>query len=181
MDDQEEGQRPSTEVGYHGGPLSEVFGPPESVEQQRATTEVDCHGGPVPEVPGPPEATASLARGGILLQTRYQRRLQPPSGTLSQPTAVILDSVFEKWLQSDNMKLPMFSLSEGPQQSAPTAVALAAAAPAAEAVTGTPAPVSSPLCRRRVRRKRPRRQRARYRRRYLQQRRRPAVLFPSLD
>ena len=31
----------------------------------------------------------------------------------------------------------MFSLSEGPQQSAPTAVALAAAAPAAEAVTGT--------------------------------------------
>ena len=33
--------------------------------------------------------------------------------------------------------MPMFSLSEGPQQSAPTAVALAAAAPAAEAVTGT--------------------------------------------
>ena len=31
----------------------------------------------------------------------------------------------------------MFTLSEGPQQSAPTAVALAAAAPAAEAVTGT--------------------------------------------
>ena len=35
------------------------------------------------------------------------------------------------------MKMPMFSLSEGPQQSAPTAVALAATAPAAEAVTGT--------------------------------------------
>ena len=33
--------------------------------------------------------------------------------------------------------MPMFSLSEGPQQSAPTVVALAAAAPAAEAVTGT--------------------------------------------
>ena len=31
----------------------------------------------------------------------------------------------------------MFSLSEGPQQSAPTAVALAVTAPAAEAVTGT--------------------------------------------
>ena len=31
----------------------------------------------------------------------------------------------------------MFSPSEGPQQSAPTAVTLAAAAPAAEAVTGT--------------------------------------------
>ena len=35
------------------------------------------------------------------------------------------------------MKTPMFSLSEGPQRSAPTAVVLAAAAPAAEAVTGT--------------------------------------------
>ena len=33
--------------------------------------------------------------------------------------------------------MPMFSLSEGPHQSAPTAVALAAAAPAAETVTGT--------------------------------------------
>ena len=31
----------------------------------------------------------------------------------------------------------MFSQSEGPQQSAPTAVTLAAAAPATEAVTGT--------------------------------------------
>ena len=43
----------------------------------------------------------------------------------------------EEWLQSDNMEKPMFSLSEGPQQSAPTVVALAAAEPAAEAVTGT--------------------------------------------
>ena len=33
--------------------------------------------------------------------------------------------------------MSMFSLSEGPQQSAPTAVALAAAEPAAEAMTGT--------------------------------------------
>ena len=137
MDDQEEGQRPSTKVEYHGGPLSEIFGPPESVEQQRATTKVDCRGGPVPEVSGPPEATASLARGGLPLQARHQRRLQPPSGTLSPSTAVISDSAFEEWLQSDNMEMPMFSLSEGPQQSAPTAVALAAAAPAAEAVTGT--------------------------------------------
>ena len=43
----------------------------------------------------------------------------------------------EEWLQSDNMKMTMFSLSEGPQQLAPTAVGLAAAAPAAEAVIGT--------------------------------------------
>ena len=33
---------------YHGGPLSEVFGSPES-------TEVDYHGGPLSEVPGSPE------------------------------------------------------------------------------------------------------------------------------
>ena len=36
-----------------------------------------------------------------------------------------------------NVEMPMFSLLEGPQQSAPTAVALAAAAPAAEAMTDT--------------------------------------------
>ena len=137
VDDQEEGQQPSTEVEYRGGPLSEVFGPPESVEQQRATTEVDCHGGPVPEMSGPPETTASLAKGGPSLQARHQRRLQPPSGTLSPPTAVISDSAFEERLQSDNKEMPMFSHLEGPQQSAPTAVALAAAAPAAEAGTGT--------------------------------------------
>ena len=163
VDDREKQQRPSTEVDYHGGPLSEVFGPPESeeqqwssmeidyhggpfsevfgppepVEHQRATTEMDCYGGPVSEVSAPPEATASLARGGLPLQARHQRRLQPPSGTLSPPTTVISESAFEEWLQSDDMKIPMFSLSEGPQHSAPTVVALAAAAPAAEAVTGT--------------------------------------------
>ena len=106
-------------------------------EQQRPTTEIDCHGGPVPEVSGPPEATAPLARGGLPLQAHHQRRLQPPSGTFSPLTALISDSAFEQWLQSDNMEMPMFSLSEGPQQSASTAVALAAAAPAAEAVTHT--------------------------------------------
>ena len=133
----EEQQRSSTDVDYHGGPHSEVFGPPELVEHQRATTEMDCHGGSVSEVSGPPGATASLAREGLSLQARHQRRLQPPSGTLSPPTTVISESAFEEWLQSDDMKMPMFSPSEGPQQSAPTVVAVAAAAPAAEAVTGT--------------------------------------------
>ena len=71
------------------------------------------------------------------LQARRQQRLQPPSGTLSPPTVVISDLAFEEWFQSDNMEMPMFSQSEGPQQSAPTAVTLAAAAPAAEEVTGT--------------------------------------------
>ena len=99
--------------------------------------EMDCHGGPVSKVSSAPETITPLARGGFPLQARRQRRLQPPSGTLSPPTVVISDSAFEKWLQSDNMEMPMFSQSEGPQQSAPTAVTLAAAAPAAEPVTGT--------------------------------------------
>ena len=44
---------------------------------------------------------------------------------------------YEAWLQSENVEMPMFPLLEGPQQSAPTAVALAAEAPAAEVVTDT--------------------------------------------
>ena len=42
-----------------------------------------------------------------------------------------------EWLQSENVEMPMFPLLEGPQQSAPTPMALAAEAPAAEAMTGT--------------------------------------------
>ena len=33
---------------------------------------------------------------------------------------------YEAWLQSENVEMPMFPLLEGPQQSAPTTVALAA-------------------------------------------------------
>ena len=33
VDDQDKEQRPLPEVDYHGGPLSEVFGPQSSVEQ----------------------------------------------------------------------------------------------------------------------------------------------------
>ena len=40
-------------------------------------------------------------------------------------------------LQPENAKMPMFPLLEGPQQSAPTAVALAAEAPATEVMTDT--------------------------------------------
>ena len=135
------------------GQVQGDVGVDDRAEQQRPTTEIDCHDGPVPEVSGPPEATAPLARGGLPLQARHQRRLQPPSRTLSPPTAVISDSAFEEWLHSDEMEVPMFSLlegqrqqpptrtaistAEGSQQSAPTAVALAAAAPTAAAVTGT--------------------------------------------
>ena len=105
--------------------------------QAQRDVEMDCHGGPVSKVSRPPETTTPLARGGLPLQARRQRRLQPPSGTLSPPTVAILGSAFEEWLQSDNMEMPMLSQSEGPQQSVPTAVTLAAAAPAAEVVTGT--------------------------------------------
>ena len=42
-----------------------------------------------------------------------------------------------EWLQSEDVGMPMFPLLEEPQQSAPTAVTLAAEAPAAEAITGT--------------------------------------------
>ena len=44
---------------------------------------------------------------------------------------------YEAWLQSENVEMPMFPLLEGPQQSARTAVALAAVAPAAEVMTDT--------------------------------------------
>ena len=61
---------------------------------QRPSTEVDGHDGPVSEVSRPPEETASLARGELPLQARHQRRLQSSSGTLSPPTAVTSDSTF---------------------------------------------------------------------------------------
>ena len=105
--------------------------------QAQRDVEMDCHGGPVSKVSGPPETTTPLARGGLPLQARHQRWLHPPSGTLSPLTVVISDSAFEEWLQSDNTEMPMFSQSEGPQQSAPTVVTLATAVPTAEAVTGT--------------------------------------------
>ena len=84
-------------------------------------------------------------------QARQQQPLQQPSRGIptiggdgedgSSPLSEFFfgsdSGAVEKWLQSGNMKMPMFSLSEGPQQLTPTAMALAATAPAAEAVTGT--------------------------------------------
>ena len=84
-------------------------------------------------------------------QTRQQQPLQQPSrgiptiGDDGEGGNDPLSETFfggdggavEERLQSENVEMPMFSLSEGPQQSAPTAVALAAAAPAAEVVTDT--------------------------------------------
>ena len=42
-----------------------------------------------------------------------------------------------EWRQSENVEVTIFPMLEGPQQSAPTAMILAAVAPAAEAMTGT--------------------------------------------
>ena len=53
------------------------------------------------------------------------------SSPLSEP---FFGGAVQEWFQSENVEMPMFSLLEKPQQSAPTA---AAAAPAAEAMTGT--------------------------------------------
>ena len=60
--------------------------------QTQRDVEMDCHSGPVSKVSGPPGTTTPLARGGLPLQARRQRRLQPPSGTLLPPTVVISDS-----------------------------------------------------------------------------------------
>ena len=84
-------------------------------------------------------------------QARQQQPLQQPSrgiptigGDGEDGSSPLSETFFsgdggavEEWLQSENVEMPMFSLLEGPQQSAPTAVALAAAAPAAEAMIGT--------------------------------------------
>ena len=92
-----------------------VNGLANSIAQGKAQrdVEMDRHGGPVSKVSGPPETTSSLARGEPPLQARHQRGLQPPSGTLSPPAAVISDSAFQEWLQSNEMEMPMFSLSKG--------------------------------------------------------------------
>ena len=84
-------------------------------------------------------------------QARQQQPLQQPSrgiptiggdgedgsGPLSETFFGGDGGAVEERLQSENVEMAMISLSEGPQQSTPTAVALAATAPAAEAVTGT--------------------------------------------
>ena len=84
-------------------------------------------------------------------QARQQQPLEQPSrgiptigGDGEDGSSTLSETFFggdggavEEWLQSGNMEMSMFSLSEGPQQSAPTAVVLAATAPAAEAATGT--------------------------------------------
>ena len=111
--------------------------------QAQRDVEMDCHGGPVSKVSGPPETTASLARGGPPLQARHQRGLQPLSGTLSPPAAAISDSAFEEWLQSNEMEMPMFSLSKGYRQQPQNSAASVGGAPASSAVAAASAETSA--------------------------------------
>ena len=71
------------------------------------------------------------SRGGGIHQHQRSFHVFPPARQAQQQQPL------EEWRRSENMQSSMFSLSEGPQQSEPTAVAFAATAPAAEAVTGT--------------------------------------------
>ena len=105
--------------------------------QAQRGVEMDYHSGPVSKVSGPPE------RGGPPLQARHQRGLQPSSGTLSPPAAVISDSASEKWLQSNKMEMPMVSLSKGQRQQPPNSAASVGGAPASSAVAAASAETSA--------------------------------------
>ena len=146
---QQHGPRPNCSFGWEqrGACRDEppVNGLADSIAQGQAQrdVEMDCHGGHVSKVSRPPETTASLARRGPPLQARHQRRLQHPRGTLSPPTAVISDSAFEEWLQSNEMEMPMFSLSKGKRQQAPNSAASVGGAPASSAVAVASAETSA--------------------------------------
>ena len=71
------------------------------------------------------------SRSGGIHQHQRSFHVFPPARQAQQQQPL------EEWGRSENMESSMFSLSEGPHQSEPTAVAFAATAPAAEAVTGT--------------------------------------------
>ena len=140
---QQHGSRPFCSFGWEqrgacrDGPP--VNGLAHSIAQGQAQrdVEMDCHVGPVSKVSGPPE------RGGPPLQARHQRGLQPPSETLSPPAAVISDSASEECLQSNEMKMPMFSLSKGQRQQSPNSAASVRGAPASSAVAAAPAETSA--------------------------------------
>ena len=143
------GPRPFCSFGWeqksacHNGPLVNELA--NSIAQGKAQrdVEMDCHGGSASKVSGAPETTVSLAKGGGALQARHQRRLQPPSGTLSPPTAVISDSAFEERLQSNEMEMPLFSLSKGQRPQTPNSAASVEGTPASSAVAAASAEISA--------------------------------------
>ena len=96
---------------------------------QRRDDHMVSRGGGMPRQLQQPQQQRS--RGGGIHQHQRSFHVFPPARQAQQQQPL------EEWRRSENMESSMFSLSEGPQQSEPTAVAFAATAPAAEAVTGT--------------------------------------------
>ena len=81
-------------------------------------------------IPWQQQQQQQRSRSGGIHQHQRSFHVFPPARQAQQQQPL------EEWRRSENMESSMFSLSEGPQQSEPTAVAFAATAPAAEAVTG---------------------------------------------
>ena len=96
---------------------------------QRRDDHMVSRGGGMPRQLQQPQQQRS--RSGGIHQHQRSFYVFPPARQAQQQQPL------EEWRRSENMESSMFSLSEGPQQSEPTAVAFAATAPAAEAVTGT--------------------------------------------
>ena len=143
--------------GYFNGPLSFVFGGPESGHGPTAyvlqlptsgrSSGTDCD---IPRSPpqysdsndgygtnrGPEQQYGSGSRSSRAkpFVRHYRGGDGPPSGTMSPPAAVISDSAFEEWLQSNEMEMPMFSLSKGQRQQPPNSAASVGGAPASSAV-----------------------------------------------
>ena len=82
-------------------------------------------------IPWQQQKQQKRSSGGDIHQHQRRFHVFPPARQAQQQQPL------EEWRRSENMESSMFSLSKGPQQSEPTAVAFAATAPAAEAVTGT--------------------------------------------
>ena len=82
-------------------------------------------------IPWQQQKQKKRSSGGGIHQHQRSFHVFPPARQAQQQQPL------EEWGRSEHMESSMFSMSEGLQQSEPTAVALAATAPAAEAVTGT--------------------------------------------
>ena len=82
-------------------------------------------------IPWQQQKQQKRSSGGGIHQHQRSFHVFPPARQAQQQQPL------EEWRRSEHMESSMFSMSEGLQQSEPTALALAATAPAAEAVTGT--------------------------------------------
>ena len=152
--------------GYFGGPLSSVFGGPESghgptayVLQLPTSGRSSGTGCDIPRSPpqysdsnngygtnrGPQQQYGSGSRSyrAKPFVRHYRGGDGPPSGTLSPPAAVISDSAFEEWFQSNEMEMPMFSLSKEQWQQPPNSAASVGGAPASSAAAAASAETSA--------------------------------------